>query len=272
MSRISIGSLGARSLCYSQSCFTYPQGCCAIRRIASLIDGIRFAYPQDTLRYNRTMLKRYHVEITRLALGEYFSANAIEKITAANLHQDRLLGQIGHAEFHFDNSAFEKSYQYVEKQRALTVSALETHDALSAWSAFGRLTHAVQDFYSHSNYVDLWLKGQANGTTPTPSAIDPIDPHLLNSPSLNSGRVYLPLEVFYLFPRLRPLLLRILPRDSHAWMNLDSPQQGPNFEYTFQAAVKRTKIEFQKTTNGLPEELFGLFVDKPVSAQGNSST
>jgi hypothetical protein len=55
------------------------------------------------------MLKPYHVEMTRLAVGEQFSANALEKIIAANLHQDRLLAQIGHDEYHFDGNAFEKS-------------------------------------------------------------------------------------------------------------------------------------------------------------------
>ena len=218
--------------------------------------------PTGSLRYNRTMLKPFHIEMTRLALCEQFSSNALEKITDANLYQDRLLGQVGHDEYHFDGSAFEKSYDYVEQQRALTVSALMANDALSAWSAFGRLTHAVQDFYSHSNYVDLWLSSRSNGTVPAPSEIDPAAGDLLNHVSLHSGHVYLPIEAFYHFHWLRPLLLRILPRDSHAWMNLDSPEQGPKFAYAFQAAVKRTRIEFEKTTRDLPKGLFVFFVDK----------
>jgi hypothetical protein len=219
-------------------------------------------YPLGRFAYNRAMLKPYHIEMTRLAIGEHFSTNAFEKIIAANIDQDRLLGQIGHDEYHFDGSAFEKSYQYVEEQRTLTVSSLRTGDTASAWSAFGRLAHAVQDFYSHSNYVDLWLSRQPQKTASVPSKIDPVDPDLLNNPSLSSGRVYLPLEAFYHFHVLRPLLLRLLPRDSHAHMNLDSPAQGPNFDYAFQAAVKRTKIEFEKTTKGLPEDLYKLFVDQ----------
>jgi hypothetical protein len=208
------------------------------------------------------MLKPFHIEMTHLAVGEHFSSTALEKITAANLNQDRLLGQIGHDEYHFDGSAFEKSYKYVEEQRALTVSSLLANNAPSAWSAFGRLTHAVQDFYSHSNYVDLWLSCQPNGAVPTPSEIDPVDPNLINTPALRSGTIYLPLEAFYHFHSLRPLLLRILPHDSHAWMNLDSPKQGSNFAYAFQAAVKRTKIEFDKTTLGLSEEMSRLFLDR----------
>jgi hypothetical protein len=215
------------------------------------------------------MLKPFHIEMTRLAVGEQFSSDALEKIIAANLYQDRLLGQIGHDEYHFDGNAFEKSYAYIEEQRALTVSSLRSNDALSAWSAFGRLTHAVQDFYSHSNYVDLWLSFQSDGAVPTPSEIDPIEPDLIDTPALRSGVVYLPLEAFYHFHILRPLLMRILPRDSHAWMNLDSPKQGSNFAYAFQAAVKRTKIEFDKITNELPRHLFALFVDKPIGTKVN---
>ena len=200
--------------------------------------------------------------MTRLAIGEHFSTNAFEKIIAANLYQDRLRGQIGHDEYHFDGSAFEKSYQYVEEQRTATLSSLRAGDAVSAWSAFGRLTHTVQDFYAHSNYIDLWLSGHPQKMVSPPFDIDPVAPDLLNHPSLHSGHVYLPLEAFYHFHLLRPLLLRLLPRDSHAHMNLDSPAQGSNFEYAFQAAVKRTKIEFERTTDGLSEALYKLFVDQ----------
>jgi hypothetical protein len=208
------------------------------------------------------MLKPFHIEMTRLALGEHISSNALEKIIEANLYQDRLLGQIGHDEYHFDGNAFEKSYAYIEEQRTLTASSLMANDTLSAWSAFGRLTHTVQDFYSHSNYVDLWLSCQPDGAVPMPSEIDPLDPDLINTPALRSGTIYLPLEAFYHFHSLRPLLMRILPRDSHAWMNLDSPKQGMNFSYAFQAAIKRTKIEFDKTTLGFSEEMRRLFLDK----------
>jgi hypothetical protein len=207
------------------------------------------------------MLKPYHIEMTRQAVGGQFSANALEKIIAANLYQDRLLGQIGHDEYHFDGNAFEKSYTYVEKQRALAVSSLMANDAFSAWSAFGRLTHAVQDFYAHSNYVKLWLSSRSSGTRPMPSEIDPIEPGLIDTPALRSGKIY-PLEALNLIRPLKPLVKYLLPRDAHAWMNLDSPKQGSNFAYAFQAAVKRTKIELEKTMKDLPEDLLVLFVDK----------
>jgi hypothetical protein len=85
----------------------------------------------------------------------------------ANLDQDRLSGLVGHDEFHFDNNAFEKSYAYIEEQRAIVVSSLMPGDANTAWEAFGRFLHSAQDFYAHSNYITLWLD-RFNGQAPPP--------------------------------------------------------------------------------------------------------
>ena len=135
------------------------------------------------------------------------------------------------------------------------------NDAPLAWSAFGRLTHTAQDFYSHSNYIELWLARHPNGTIPNPSEIDPFDQVLINAETLRTGKVY-PLELLSLIPGLKGFVLSLLPRDSHAWMNLDSAKRGPKFAYAFQAAVKRTKFEFEKTVKDLPENLLSLFIDK----------
>jgi len=207
------------------------------------------------------MQKQIHVEIVRLALNENFSPRALERISAANVYQDRVRAQIGHAEYHFDDSAFEKSYAYIEEQRALTISALMANDVPSAWSAFGRLTHTAQDFYAHSNYIDLWIALQPNGTRPTPAEVDPVHPDLIRAGALHSGRIY-PLDYLSFIPILKPLITPLLPHDSHGRMNLDSPECGPRFDYAFQAAMKRTKIEFEETTKDLPDELRQLFLDK----------
>jgi hypothetical protein len=211
--------------------------------------------------YNRTVLKPFHIDIMHLAFGDVFRSRALGKMIEANVQQDRLLGLIGHDEYHFDNNAFEKSYAYIEEQRALTVSALTANDAPSAWSAFGKLTHTAQDFYAHSNYIELWLSAQPRDAIPAPPDVVALDLNLINSPALRSGRVYF-LEALTLIHPLKPLIMPRLPRDSHAWMNLDSPERGPNFKYAFQAALKRTVVEFERTTKKLPEDLLGLFLDK----------
>jgi hypothetical protein len=210
------------------------------------------------------MLARYHIEMTQLALDDVFSSRALAEIIRANLRQDHLRGQIGHPEYHFDHNAFENSYAFIEEQRGLIVSSLMANRVRSAWSAFGRLTHTVQDFYAHSNYIDLWLTRQAGDMTP--ANVDAMDPDVLDSVALRSGKIYF-LELLTIIPPLKPLVMPLLPRDSHAWMNLDASERGPNFPYAFQGAVKRTKIEFERTTKELPEELCMLFVDKEIDRQ-----
>lgn len=213
------------------------------------------------------MLTQYHIEIMLASLGNRFSPRAISVIIQANIWQDRLAGQIGHDEFHFDNNAFEKSYAYIEEQRALAVSSLKEGQALPAWQAFGRLLHTAQDFYAHSNYVTLWVDRFDQQTLPPPPQIDPTDPSLLNSPNLRSGKVYYPFELLYFFRRTRAFSLRILPKDSHAWMNLDSPAQGFKFDYAMHAAIKRTVIEFEKTTDGFTDQMSRLFLDKKTGTK-----
>ena len=206
------------------------------------------------------MLIPIHEEMTREALGEHFSPRALEIIIAANRKQDAIRGQIGHDEFHFDNNAIEKGLRYINEQRGFVLASLLSPGVLSAWIAFGRLTHTAQDFYSHTNYISLWLD-QHPGTPPTPPEIDPVQKSLLRSPSLHSGKIYLPMDALYFVPFLRKFALKLLPEDSHGKMNLDSPVQGPRFEYARAAAVKRTQHEFDLLKKILPPDLFAKFTD-----------
>jgi hypothetical protein len=205
------------------------------------------------------MLKVHHRAITARALEEYFSPPAIETIIAANLGMDSLPNQLGHDEYHFDGNAFAGSWAFVEANRTRVRPALEAGKAVAARRAFGRLTHTVQDLYAHSNYVSLWLASFPEAERPAPDAIDPFDRDLLESPALRSGKLYYPLEALSFLPAFRAWVLPHLPRDSHAWMNLDEPGRGSLFEYAFAAAVKRTRYEYERTVAGFSSELFSLF-------------
>ena len=208
------------------------------------------------------MLIPIHKEMTREALSGRVSPRALEIIIAANCKQDALSSQIGHDEFHFDNNAIDEGHRYINEQRGFILAALLSPGVLSAWVAFGRLTHTVQDFYSHTNYVSMWLDRHP-GPTPAsrPPEIDPVIKDLLESPSLHSGKLYMPMDWLYFVPFLRKLALALLPTDSHAKMNLDSPTQGPNFEYARVAAVKRTVYELELLEKILTPEMFSKFVD-----------
>jgi hypothetical protein len=210
------------------------------------------------------MLIQYHKTITRKALSERFSLRALEAILVANIKQDDLLtGQIGHDEYHYDNNAIAASNRYIEKQRILALSALQNEDPPAAWAAFGRLIHTAQDFYAHTNYVDLWLAhfSRDGQTPPPPPKIVPLMDELVHTPELHSGVLYYPWEVLAFIPLVKNVVIPLLPKDSHAHMHLDSPTRGERFAYAFEAAVKRTWYEFDKTVAGLSPDLDALFTD-----------
>ena len=206
------------------------------------------------------MLVPIHEEMTREALSSRVSSRAFEVIIAANRKQDAISGQIGHDEFHFDNNAIDEGRRYINEQRGFVIASLLSPGVLSAWIAFGRLTHTAQDFYSHTNYISMWLD-QYSGTPPTPPEIDPVQKDLIESPKIHSGKIYFPMDVLYFVPFLRKVSLALLPHDSHGRMNLDSPKQGPRFAYARTAAVKRTQYEFEILEKILTPEMFAKFTD-----------
>ena len=189
------------------------------------------------------MEQRYHIQITTQALKGTFSQAALQAIIRGNLGQDNLRGQVGHPHYHFDDNCFAGSTAYMEQQRAIIVEALAQDNPQLAWRAFGRLTHAAQDFYAHTSYVRLW---RARHPEASPEQIDPADSQIIASPELISGRLYFPLEALAFVPGLERLVKPLLPRDSHTWMNLDTPRQGPLFEFACAAARKQTWAEYEK--------------------------
>jgi hypothetical protein len=215
------------------------------------------------------MKQGYHIEITNEALQTRVSAHALKVIISANLSQDNLVGQLRHPEFHFDNNGLAESQAYLDGQRDLLVEAMKAGQNRPARQAFGRLTHTAQDFYAHSNYVGLWLRRQSSESTPQPEDIDPLNPAVLSDPELRSGRLYYPLEVLSFIPVLAPLVRRLLPKDSHAWMNLDGPERGTQFAYARVAALRRTIYEFQLLPSLLNQEEMVHFTGLPQLQMAN---
>jgi hypothetical protein len=214
------------------------------------------------------MIAAYHRLILVRALDKRVSQRALNQITAANLKQDAWYYQIIHPHFHFDNDAFKTGNAFVASQRKIVIKALKNKDPFTAWKAFGRLSHAIQDFYSHSNYIALWLAGYGE-VDPSPEKIDPCDAALLDSPQLKSGHFYIPFELFYFIPAIRKQILSWLPRNSHAWMNMDDPSR-PNFDYAMTAAIKCTQIEYELIAKSLNTSEMALFDDRSLEAQSAS--
>lgn len=191
----------------------------------------------------------YHREILEQALGNRVSAQALEAIYRANVNQDRLTALLNHPEFHMDDDALPEGLAYIEHCRA---EAARAATPAEAWAAFGRLTHGAQDFYAHTNYVALWRERYPH--LPPTTEINGVDPDLLKHPRLITCRVYLPLEAFYYLPGLGRFIQKLLPADSHANMNLDTPATGELFPYAMEAAVQRTVVEFERTLALIGEE------------------
>lgn len=197
------------------------------------------------------MLGQYHVEIVQQALGEQFDAADLAVIAAGNLSLDGIAGQIGHPEYHFDDSAFAAGQAFIERQRQATVEATQRRDRPAALTAFGRLTHTRQDFYAHSDWVRRWAdrQGGVEHCLPaeTPLCLDP-----LAEPGLTSGRSAIIVYLLHRLPLIGPLCRRLyLPPDSHEAMNLDDPGRGPLFALAMAAAVAHTRLELAQTISAL---------------------
>jgi hypothetical protein len=200
----------------------------------------------------------YHRQITQQAVGNQISQRALDAIVDANVGQDALRYQIGHDHFHYDSNAFTRGDAYVESQHGLIQPALTRGDPQAAWQAFGRLSHAVQDLYAHSNYTELWLAKNYD-TDITPEQIDPLDAEILSSPNLHSGKP----DIFDLLQYLNILpvsWLKLAPKDSHILLNIDGPDRA-YFEFVFSAAVMRTRFEFARVLNSLTLDLAKSFTD-----------
>ena len=158
---------------------------------------------------------------------------------------------------HFDNCDFASSLRYIEEQHTLIA---ETDDPHAMRRALGRLTHTAQDFYAHSNYVDLWLNQHGGLGRTRPGDINGLDPDLHHSPQLRSGWFFWWRDIIYYLPLLRNFAKKYLVfADSHEAMNLDAPRSGPKFWYAIVAAKQRTVAEYHRVVQTLGPERAALF-------------
>lgn len=202
------------------------------------------------------MLANYHVAVLTEALGQYFSPGALQEIVAANLGQDSPFNLL-RSVIHFDNSLITEGLAYIEEQHSLIARAEDPHVMRAA---FGRLSHTAQDFYSHSNYVGLWLKANGGLENSRPEGINGADPASLNSPDLRSGYFYMWRDWIYYIPLLANVTRKYLVfPNSHEAMHLDSPDRGPRFPYSIVAAKQRTLAEHHRAVQNLSAARARLF-------------
>lgn len=189
------------------------------------------------------MQAKYHIEITRAAVGRRFPDHDLQRIVRANLSQDRLPNLLWRPELHFDGDALELAQAYIGEERAAAARLAILGDRAGALDAFGRLSHTRQDFYAHSNWVALWVEEQGGPDHADPAQVlictDP-----LATPGLYAGKA----SVLHFLAGRVPVYgrwhrRRLTPPDDHEAMNLDHPGRGPLFSFAVAAAVKHTAVE-----------------------------
>lgn len=215
------------------------------------------------------MQSRYHVQITRAAIGDRFTGTDFRRIVRANLGQDRLPNLVCHPELHFDGSALREAQAYISQQRRLAVRLLVMYgDRAGALDAFGRLSHTRQDFYAHSNWVELWVAQQGGLDRVTPDEVE-ICLNPLAVPGLISGNGS---AIHFLACRV-PLYGRwharhLTPPDDHEAMNLDHPGRGSLFPFAVAAATKHTVVELETLLRMLARDggpaAQNLFLKRPL--------
>ncbi|AEV85004.1 Protein G7c [Actinoplanes sp. SE50] len=98
------------------------------------------------------------------ALGSYFGVAeptprmraAIEEIVAADKAVDD--DQVS-SDKHFDGENFDGGQRFVLANRAALLAALTAGDGAAARGRLGTALHPIQDFYAHSNWVELGNRG-----------------------------------------------------------------------------------------------------------------
>src|SRR5258706_11294192 len=93
-----------------------------------------------------------HQNITRKALG-FLVQNFQDEIIDGNSFWFDFRNYF-HPEVHFDSCNFVESFKYINERYHDVLKLLHNGDR-KAFTEFGHLLHTVQDFYAHSNRIEL---------------------------------------------------------------------------------------------------------------------
>jgi hypothetical protein len=185
----------------------------------------------------------YHATLLMRAAPKGFSKTALVfRISAANIAVD--LNQKDKW-LHFDDSGFLAGIEHIETLWA----AIEA--GTRRMSHFGRLTHSIQDFYSHSNWVELHQHKSPLPVWDLTIATLPVGAVSGTYP----GRTRRPGQA----------------EPTHAELNKDCPfgwfspsgarvvAEGPNrgktlFELGYQAALAATRVQFDRLIRVLSQD------------------
>jgi hypothetical protein len=142
---------------------------CALLEIAS--DYLRLVYNITTIQsiinvengQCRTNLiyNGINIQLNKLKLDKKRLLSAIETVAQANTRMD--LFEASREATHFDSEQFDDGAMLISQRldAALTSMAMEKYE--QARESFGALLHTVQDFYSHSNWIEIGHRNPNKG-------------------------------------------------------------------------------------------------------------
>ena len=136
------------------------------------------------------MIGKYHTSITNEALGTSFNGYAVNYIEKGNIDSDELRdykegitdGYDLSAQ-HFNKTSLEKCDEFLEDAQDVVLEdfieaakadgAEEDELYEQAFYDLGRLVHNIQDFYSHTNWINLNQDELWNEDIDNPNVDDP---------------------------------------------------------------------------------------------------
>ncbi|WP_128292228.1 hypothetical protein [Afifella aestuarii] len=179
----------------------------------------------------------YHAELTQEANDGVLDQQQLGYVVLANMAQDLLQTQ---SCVHFDNCDFPGGIQHIADEWNLIDTVGDKYGD-PALAAFGALLHTTQDFYAHSNWVELHVDDAPIPVWDQTLATLPADivsgTWALGSPKLCGPNA-----------------------PSHSQLNKDSPSStegskvvdsGPNkgkslFELAYATALSATKVQYAR--------------------------
>ncbi len=82
------------------------------------------------------------------------------QLAAAQWTQD--VAAARQSEAHFDNCAFDAAVAFIDDRLTEAGEDVKASQYADAMFALGQALHAIQDFYSHSNYIELMVSAHPN--------------------------------------------------------------------------------------------------------------
>ena len=92
-------------------------------------------------------------ELERLKIDKKRLAGAINTIASENTNRDFM--EMFQEATHFDSEEFDAGALLVSQRLDAAIASAATQDYKQARESFGALLHSVQDFYSHSNWIEI---------------------------------------------------------------------------------------------------------------------